>query len=59
MVNNIQVNSNRVESRDMELISGRMEIFTKDTFFRTIGKVWVLINGMMKVTIKDNGNLIE
>ena len=59
MVNNIPVNLKKVESMDMELINGRMEISTQVIFSKTIDKDQVHINGMIKVTIKDNGNLIE
>ena len=38
MVNNIQVNLKKVESMDMELINGRMEIPTQVIFSRTIDK---------------------
>jgi len=38
MVNNIQVNLKKVESMDMELINGRMEISTQVIFSKTIDK---------------------
>lgn len=38
MVNNIQVNLKKVESMDMGLINGRMEISTQVIFSKTIDK---------------------
>ena len=38
MVNNIQVNLKKVESMDMELINGQMEISTQVIFSKTIDK---------------------
>ena len=38
MVNNIQVNLKKVESMDMELINGRMEISTQVILCKTIDK---------------------